>query len=94
MTNHEHDSKVFDIEIDCCPNDIWVSKKNIEYIFKNLSDALSALDKLEAMGSTGTQTDLIRSMLLGLIGKVYSIPINDNMERKAEISAEEAKHEI
>ena len=45
------------------------------------------------MGSTGTQTDLIRSMLLAVIGKVYSIPINDNMERKAEISAAESQIE-
>ena len=33
-------------------------------------------------------------MLVSLIGKVYAIPMDDNMERKAEISAEEAKHEI
>jgi len=94
MTNDEYDPRVFDVEIDCCLNDICVSKESIAYIFKNLCAALSALDKLEAMGSSGTQTDSLRSMLVSLIGKVYAIPMDDNMERKAEISAEEAKHEI
>ena len=93
MTNYEHDTTVFATEIDCCLNDICVSKEDITYIFRNLCAISNALDKLEAMGSTGTQTDLIRSMLLAVIGKVYSIPIDDNMERKAEISAAESQIE-
>ena len=93
MTHYEHDSRVFATEIDCCLKDICVSKEDITYIFRNLCAISNEVDKLEAMGSTGTQMDLLRSMLLAIIGKVYSIPINDNMERKAEISAAESQIE-